>query len=94
MRTAWWTKKLELVDASVGWSVEGVFRRSGVCVVVDGEEQLFGHSDAARFKVKYGFHGGSLEEVEARKLEKEKVSYLLPPPQAVLALTHQAVADD
>ena len=34
------------------------------------------------------------EEVEARKLEKEKVSYLLPPPQAVLALTHQAVADD
>jgi len=34
------------------------------------------------------------EEVHARKIEKEKVSYLLPPPQAVLALTHQAVAEE
>jgi hypothetical protein len=34
------------------------------------------------------------EEVNARKIEKEKVSYLLLPPQAVLALTHQAVAEE
>ena len=29
------------------------------------------------------------EEVKARAVEKEKQSYLLPPPQAVLALTHK-----